>query len=136
VLSRRDGKESHNSDRIDTIVGRETEVKGIITSSGTLRVDGRVEGEIHHRGDLIIGESGVIVAKLVQARNISVAGRVESPLSAENKLELVPSARVSGDIKAVTLIIAEGAVFKGGCEMTEPEKVQGRPPAPRGRAES
>ncbi len=116
MLGKKDGRDI-SLEKIDTIVGKETEFKGVLNSSGVLRIDGKVEGEIHHRGDLVVGETGVIVATIIQARHISIAGQVKGNVEAEGKLELVTTGRLYGDIKVAGLIIGEGAVFRGNSEM-------------------
>jgi cytoskeletal protein CcmA (bactofilin family) len=107
--------------KIDTIVGRETEFKGTLTSSGIIRIDGKVDGEIIHQGDIAVGESGSVTAD-IKARNITVAGTVSGNVDASGKLELLSSARLCGDISVATLVIGEGAVFKGSSEMKANEK--------------
>lgn len=118
MLTKRDrgGAPAIETDRIDTIIGKDTEFKGIINSSGVIRIDGRVEGEIHHKGDLVVGEGGVVAAH-VKARNITIAGEVKGNVEAEGKLELIPSGKLYGDIKVESLIIGNGAVFRGLSEM-------------------
>lgn len=104
------------TDKIDTIVGKDTEFKGTITSTGVIRIDGRVDGEIHHKGDLIVGEGGVVAAH-IKARNVTIAGEVKGNVEAEGKLELVPAGKLYGDIKVESLIIGNGAIFRGLSEM-------------------
>lgn len=102
---------------MDIVIGRDAEIKGTLTSSGILRVDGKVDGEIIHKGDVAIGESGEITAD-VKATNITVAGLVNGNIEVTGKLELLPTARVIGDVSAASLVIGEGAVFKGASDMT------------------
>lgn len=104
------------SDQVETIVGRDTQFKGTITAGGTVRIDGQVEGEVAAKGDIVIGETGTVKASL-QARNATIAGTVHGNSDVTDKLELTPTAKVYGDIKTGILIIGEGAVFKGACEM-------------------
>lgn len=107
--------------KIDTIVGRETEFKGVLTSTGILRIDGRVEGEIIHKGDVAVGETGTVNAS-IKARNVTVAGTVTGNIDATGRLELLPAARVFGDITVTALVIAEGALFRGASEMKAQDK--------------
>jgi cytoskeletal protein CcmA (bactofilin family) len=109
--------------KLDTIVGRETEFKGVLTSSGIIRIDGRVEGEVIHKGDIAIGETGTVNAS-IKARNVTIAGTVTGNVDAAGRLELLPTARLFGDITVSALVISEGAVFRGGSEM----KAQDKPP--------
>lgn len=106
---------------MDTVIGKETEIKGTLTSSGVIRIDGKVEGEVTHKGDVIIGETGHVAAN-ISARNVAVGGSVQGNIEAAGKLELLPTARVAGDVKVGSLVISEGAVFRGRSEMPAPEE--------------
>lgn len=117
-------------DKVDTIIGKGTEFKGTLSSSGVIRVDGRFEGEILHRGDLVVGETGFVTAN-IKARHVTIAGEVRGNVEAEGKLELITSGRLFGDIKVAALVIGDGAVFRGSSEMRQPEKVAAPTPAPR-----
>lgn len=108
-------KESVNSSRVDTIIGKETSFKGNIEApGGSVRIDGNFEGELHIGGDLIIGETGNVVGILI-AKNIMVAGEVKGTLEARGKLELTPTAKVMGDTKMAILIVEDGAFLQGQC---------------------
>jgi cytoskeletal protein CcmA (bactofilin family) len=104
------------SDQVETINGKGTQFKGTIKAAGTIRVDGQVEGEISTKGDVVIGETGAIKAQ-IQARSATIAGSVLGNADITDKLELTSTAKLYGDIKTGVLIIGEGAVFKGACEM-------------------
>jgi len=105
-------------DRVDTIIGKATHINGTVDSAGVLRVDGKIEGELIHRGDLIVGENGVIDAS-VHVRHVTIAGQVHGNIDAEGKVEIVATGQVVGDVKSAGLIIADGAVFIGRSEMTQ-----------------
>lgn len=103
-------------DQVGTIIGADTSFKGNITSQGTIRVDGRHEGELATAGDVVVGEGGQLQAQ-VKARNAVIAGTIKGNIDVSDKLELLPTAKVYGDIKVGTLTINEGAVFRGACQM-------------------
>lgn len=103
-------------ERLDTIIGKDTSFKGSLQAGGTLRIDGYFEGEITTKGNIVVGENGVIKAT-IKGRNCTVAGEVNGDISAEQKLEIVSSGKVNGNIQCENLIIGEGAVFHGTCEM-------------------
>lgn len=107
------------TDQVETVIGRDTQFKGTITSSGTIRVDGKLDGDLATTGDVVVGEGGIITAS-IKGRNATLAGMVSGNMEVKEKLELLPTAKLFGDIKAGTLIIGEGAIFKGGCEMYDP----------------
>lgn len=107
-------------DQVETLIGPNTAVKGSLTSSGALRIDGQFEGEVSTTADIIVGETGRVNAT-VSARNAIVAGTITGNMDVGDKLEMLPTAKVVGDLKVGTLIIGEGAVFKGNCEMRQTE---------------
>ena len=107
---------SGSPEQLETIIGKETQIKGTVAAGGTVRIDGKLEGEVNAKGDVIVGETGEVRAQL-KARNATVAGVVYGDMDVVDKLELAATARLYGDIKTGTLIIGEGAVFKGACEM-------------------
>ncbi len=119
MFGKKDGPEK--SDKIETIVGQDTEFKGTVTSSGGVRVDGRVEGEINCRGDVIIGETAMVMAN-IRGRNVTVAGEVKGNIDTEGKLELAATARITGDIKVTSLTVEDGALFRGMSEMKKDGK--------------
>jgi cytoskeletal protein CcmA (bactofilin family) len=107
---------SVTSDQVETVIGKDTVFKGSISSNSGLRIDGQMEGDITTTGDIIVGNTGNAKARIT-ARNAIVAGRVSGNMDITEKLELASTATVLGDIKVSTLVVNEGAVFKGACEM-------------------
>jgi cytoskeletal protein CcmA (bactofilin family) len=108
-------REGFNTRKVDTLVGKECSFKGNLEApGGALRIDGYYEGELHIGGDLIVGEGGKVVGNIV-ARNIIIAGEVKGSIEARGKLELAPTAKVTGDSKMVTLVVEDGAFLQGMC---------------------
>ena len=103
-------------DKINTIIGKGTFVKGSLRGKGLLRIDGEMEGHITNTGDVIIGESGQVTVEL-KARNITIAGCYEGTLEAEGRLELKNTATSKGTLKTKKLLVEEGAVISGSTEM-------------------
>lgn len=103
---------------IETIIGKDTQLKGSVKAQGTIRIDGEFEGDIDSEQDIIIGESGRVTAK-INARNVLISGTLQGNVTAAGRLELMSSGKLYGDIKANTLIIGEGAVFKGVSDMID-----------------
>ncbi|KKM11580.1 hypothetical protein SY88_07725 [Clostridiales bacterium PH28_bin88] len=117
-------------DKVDTIIGKETNFQGKIVANGTLRVDGRLEGEIASQGDVVIGEGARVVAQ-VQARNLLIAGEIKGNVKAAGRVEMASTAKVEGDLQVGILVVEDGAVFLGACTMTgSREKGNAGRPAP------
>lgn len=111
---------------IKAFLGEGTEFKGILSFEGTVRVDGYLEGEIVGDDLLIVGEPGLIRAR-IEVGTIVISGRIEGNIVAKKRVELLASSLVIGNIKTPSLAVAEGATFNGSCEMARPA-----PPAEAG----
>jgi cytoskeletal protein CcmA (bactofilin family) len=98
--------------KIETIIGPTANFKGTIQSDGGLRVDGVFEGVIQIAGNLIIGESGKVIAE-VSSQNVSVAGALKGSVKAAGRLEILSTGRVWGDISVSSFLIDEGGFFRG-----------------------
>lgn len=81
-----------------------------------LRINGKFEGSLDTKGNLTIGEGAVVSATIV-GENIVISGEVNGNITAHNKLILTSSALVTGDISTPILSVAEGAKFRGKCQM-------------------
>ena len=110
------GSRNDRSGKVDSIIGTEAEIKGHIISRATIRIDGKVEGDIDSQGDIIVGKEGKIKGDL-KAKNIIMSGRVVGNIHSEERTELLEGGQLVGDMKAATVVIAEGGMFEGHCEM-------------------
>ncbi|MGO9950723.1 MAG: bactofilin family protein [Dissulfurispiraceae bacterium] len=99
------------SDKLESVIGINSELKGDITVSGTLRIDGKLTGNIT-AGWIVVGEQAFVKGDLV-ASGIVVGGRIEGILKADDVVELKPTSHLYGDIYSKKLVIAEGGVFMG-----------------------
>jgi cytoskeletal protein CcmA (bactofilin family) len=104
------------SDEIVAFLGKGTEFKGIITYSGAIRIDGKVEGEIISEGTLIIGESADVQAEIV-VESVVCSGKISGNVRASKKVHLLPKAVFDGSINAPSLVIDEGVQFNASCDM-------------------
>lgn len=99
-----------------TFLGIGTEFKGKVVFQGTLRVDGKVEGEIDGDDTLLVGESGIING-IIKASNIQISGKVKGDIRAHEKLILKKGCEVKGTIFCKAIVVEEGAIFNGTCKM-------------------
>ncbi|KUO48839.1 MAG: hypothetical protein APF76_18345 [Desulfitibacter sp. BRH_c19] len=111
-------KDTVNMEKVDTIIGKDSNFQGNLKGQGTLRVDGKIEGEVECQGDVVVGEGGFVSAGL-KARNLLVAGIIKGNVSVSEKLEIASTGRIEGDISTSSLIIDDGALFQGSCQMTK-----------------
>ena len=110
-----------NTSMINTIIGDNAKIEGVITTMDSTRVDGNLEGKILSESSVIVGESGTVRGDIL-AVEILVAGTVYGNLTAKEKIELTNTGRALGDMVTKTLVIDEGASFKGNCTMEVMEK--------------
>ena len=106
------------SDDIIAFVGEEVTFKGTIRYQGTVRVDGRLEGEIYTDGNLIIGQKAVITAK-IEAGTVTCQGRITGEILAKNRVKLLSPAVFDGSITTPLLSMDEGVMFNGSCNMAQ-----------------
>lgn len=99
-------------------VGEGVTFKGNIRYQGTIRIDGRFEGEIATDGVLIVGEKAVVTAK-IEAGTISSQGRITGDINAKEKVKLMGSATFEGTVKTPSISIDEGVIFNGTCRMSK-----------------
>ncbi|MCI9178724.1 MAG: polymer-forming cytoskeletal protein [Lachnospiraceae bacterium] len=105
-----------NTSIINTIIGNNSKIEGVLYASDSTRVDGVLQGKILSESSVIVGESGIVRGD-IQAMEILVAGTVYGNLTAEQRIELTETGCVLGDLITKTLVIDEGASFKGNCMM-------------------
>ena len=103
-------------------------ITGDIETDGTLRIDGRLEGSVRRGGIVILGV-GASVKGSVSANEVVVGGTVEGDIRAVQRVELQPTAVVTGDIEAGTILIQEGGALRGRL-FVRPVDAQGQPTAP------
>jgi len=117
------GRKQQNIDpsKVDTVIGKGTIVKGNITASGILRIEGELEGELNCQGDIIVGETGKVKAGIT-ARSVTVVGQVQGNVEAQERLEIRSGGVVTGDVTVGQIFIDEGASFNGNCSMGKKNK--------------
>jgi cytoskeletal protein CcmA (bactofilin family) len=103
---------------IIAFVGKGVEFKGTISYSGTVRIDGFLNGEIHTDGVLLVGEEAVIQAT-VTAGTIVCKGKITGDVVAKERAKLRAPAVFNGSMKTPMLSIEDGVLFNGGLEMSQ-----------------
>jgi len=111
--------QNKNQDEI-SIVSKGVELKGDLTSSGSIRIDGKITGNVLITGDLILGSSGVVFGE-VKGRNVTIGGKVNGKVITTEKAILEAGAELRGDLTAKILVIHEGALFEGNSKMSSPK---------------
>ena len=112
-------KKKDKLNRKEKVIDIETGMQGNVKFSGpvNLRISGKFEGELESKGVLIISEKADVKAKIIKGEDIRIVGKVIGDIVSTRRLELSPPAKVIGNIKAPILVINEGAILKGECQM-------------------
>jgi cytoskeletal protein CcmA (bactofilin family) len=123
-----------------SVIAADVEITGAIKSAGSVRIDGKLEGELHCDGDAVIGKDAKIKGNL-NVNSVSIEGAIQGNVTAKDRIEMKSSARVTGDIKSKRLSVEDGVTFVGRSEVnpsgtpmaiasTEPAAASSGAPAP------
>ena len=112
-------KKDDSSQTDDKIINIDAGLQGDIKFTGpvNLKLNGDFEGDLEAKGVLIIGEKADVKAKTIRGDTITIAGKVKGDIICGKRLELAASGRVIGNIETPLLIVSEGAILKGDCQM-------------------
>ena len=99
-------------------LGHNCTMQGTLNFDGSMRIDGRMEGQIITTGSLIVGEGGQVKAE-IQAGVVICGGTIEGTVVAKERVQLLAPSVLTGTVRSPLLIIEEGAQFNGTCEMKE-----------------
>ena len=99
----------------DTVIGANSQIEGSFVSTGNVRMDGKFTGTLEIAGNILVGEAADIRAD-INARNVSIAGTIRGNVSG-NKVQLLRTGRIWGDISATALTTEEGAFIDGKITM-------------------
>jgi len=97
--------------------------RGELEFEDTMRIDGKFNGKIVSKNELIIGESAQVDGE-IEVGSVAISGTVKGKIKATGRIEIHRSGRVYSDIETAALIIEEGAVFEGTCAMAGKAGVQ------------
>ncbi len=106
------------------LIGKGITVRGEITGTGDLHVAGRMEGKVNLSGTLVV-EEGAEVEADVNATAIVVGGQVRGNLMAAARIEVLPSGRLTGNCRARSLVVREGALLNGKVDAGAPPERMG-----------
>lgn len=99
-----------------TIISSGVKIDGKITSSGNIRVEGEIKGDISSQRDIVVGERGKVNGQ-INADSITIGGMVSGTVKADNKLALNSGGHLKGNIFTKILVIEAGARFDGESKM-------------------
>ncbi|PCJ25176.1 MAG: cell shape determination protein CcmA [Flavobacteriales bacterium] len=98
------------------IIRKGTEIKGDVTCSGDIRIDGTLNGTLISQGKVVVGPSGIVEGEIT-CKNADISGTIKAKLTVKELLQLKSTANISSDINTNKLSIEPGANFTGSCNM-------------------
>ena len=101
------------------IIGAGIQVRGNLSGSGDLVIEGRIEGHVALQDHMTVENSGTVVAD-VETQNLTINGKMSGNVDASDRVKIATSAVVTGDIRAPRVVIEDGARFRGSIEMEVP----------------
>jgi len=104
-------------DSLNSTIGEGSSFEGKFYISGSLRIDGKFEGEIKTDDELVVGESGKVKTN-IEARSVVVAGTVVGNITAREEVKLLETAKVLGDVIAPAIQIQRGVIMQGTIKIT------------------
>ena len=108
-------------------IGKGLFIKGDISGSESLFVDGKIEGSINLPGNRVtVGRNGQVSAS-VTAREVVILGKVRGNVTAADRVDIRAEGALNGDVSAARISIEDGAFFKGGIDIRKPDGKQGSP---------
>jgi len=110
-------------------IGKSLVVKGEVTGSESLYIDGKVEGSINLPGNRVtVGRNGQVAANIL-AREVVVLGKVRGNINASDRVDIRSEGSLTGDVASARISIEDGAYFKGGIDIRKPGDIKGNAPA-------
>ena len=107
------------------IMAQGTSIVGNIESDGTIKIDGRLKGNINAKGKVVVGVTGVIEGN-INCKESSILGKVTGQITISELLSIKASANVTGDIITSKLHVEPGALLNGTCKMSNSNETQSR----------
>ena len=101
---------------LNGFLDRGSSFKGELEFEDTMRIDGKFNGRIRSKNELIVGESAHIEGEIHVGR-IAISGTVLGKITADQRVEIHRNGKVYSDIDTPALVIEEGAIFQGNCVM-------------------
>ncbi len=99
------------------MIGSQIKLTGEISGDEDVEIQGRVEGTINLKKNLVIATSGSVDAK-IHAKNVTISGKVKGDVTADERVELLASGSLEGNVRAPKIVISEGAHFRGSVDMS------------------
>jgi cytoskeletal protein CcmA (bactofilin family) len=96
----------------ETIIAADVQITGTVKSSGGVQFHGKLDGELISEGDVTIGK-GANIKGNISAHSVAMSGTIKGNITAKDRIQMLATAQVNGDIKAKRLTVEDGVTFIG-----------------------
>jgi cytoskeletal protein CcmA (bactofilin family) len=110
-----------NLNKIETLIGENCHIVGNFTGTGTIKIDGVIDGDILWQDDVIVGADSEVNGSIL-CNNAFINGNVNGNIKCKNILTIQPQGKVKGDITVKKLIINESGLLDGKCTMLDDDE--------------
>ncbi len=131
VPERAESRPEPRGDGKESFIAADLSIDGKIEGVGNVRIAGRFKGDVHVRGNLTL-DAGAHLTGQVSARHVTVSGELNGNIQGAQRVELLESGVLVGDVKAGSLTVAAGSRMRGQVEFGWDEKAEQRPEAAKG----
>jgi cytoskeletal protein CcmA (bactofilin family) len=111
-----------------SVITADVEITGAVKSSGAIRIEGKLEGDLNCSADAVIGKSATIKGN-ISVNSVTIEGAVQGNVAAKDKIDMKSTARVTGDISAKRLAVEDGVTFVGKSEVNPSKTPSAAPPS-------
>lgn len=109
----------------DTLIGQGTSFEGTIHTEANLRIEGQIKGNVSTLGEVVVGEYGIAHAQL-EAQTLTIAGHVIGDVRVYGRLIITPSGSLEGNAQVQSIVIQEGGILNGLCQMLTEQELKQR----------
>lgn len=113
-----DSKKQQVVNTFQTLIGSDCILKGTVEGAQTIKIDGKIEGDIIWKDDVILEEGSVCSGNIV-CSNASISGNLTGNVTCSDTLNINRTGHIEGDIASSKLIVQDGGVFEGKCSMNQ-----------------
>ena len=105
-------------EEIKAFLGQGAEFEGKLIFNGSVRIDGKFQGEIFGQGSLVVGQGATVKADIA-VKSIYISGEVQGKIEVKEKMNIHSTGKFLGDVRTPVFIMEEGAIFDGMSHMAE-----------------
>ena len=105
-------------EEIKAFLGQGAEFEGKLIFNGSVRIDGKFQGEIFGQGSLVVGQGATVKADIA-VKSIYISGEVQGKIEVKEKINIHSTGKFLGDVRTPVFIMEEGAIFDGMSHMAE-----------------